>query len=254
MPTSREDTVRGLLAGYAGLKNAQSALLLPALYDPDSRLGPLLKEVGRALKRKANGTLTKKQTQQLGYTLEKVALLVFQSLVGINSIKSYQSAGPQHDLVVKGLDECWRTVCETINVAAPGGMLVEAKATGGPVGDKEFERLGNIVTHHLGKTIGIGIFLALEGASGFPKHGQKVRTRSLQAARVTQLIVYHAAKKPIVVLDWEDIKTLDHAGALITVLERKVREIEEMSGAPKPLPTEPVDVDLPKHLKPLCRF
>ena len=50
------------------------------------------------------------------------------------------------------------------------------------------------------------------------------------------------------------MKTLDKAGAVITVLDRKVRELEEMGGLPTPLASEPVAVDLPKHLKSLCRF
>lgn len=253
MPDSREDLARKILAGIAGLTDAKSVQLLPVLYDPDAKLGPLIKRVDGLLKKKAQQQLSRKQVRSLGYTLEKIGLLAFQSLLGINSVKSYQSAGPQHDLVVKGIDELWASVCRTVNLADSSGILIEAKATSGKVGDKEFERLGNIVTHHLGKTIGLGVFLSVEGATGFPERGKK-RSTTLRAARLTQAVVYYSAKKPIVVLDWEDIRTLNQAGALVILLERKVREIEEMAGLPTPLPSEPVSVLLPKHLAPLCRF
>src|SRR5258708_30945355 len=36
--------------------------------------------------------------------------------------------------------------------------------------------------------------------------------------------------RPIVVLDWSDMKALTEAGALVTILERKIRGIEEQSG------------------------
>lgn len=251
---NREDAARKVLAGIAGLTGAQKATLIPTLYAPDPKLGPLLKKVDGLMKKKAKGTLSAAQKRTLGYTLEKVVLLSFQGLVGINAIKSYQSAGPQHDLLVKGIDELWRAVCQTINLPEPGGMLIESKATTDKVGDKEFERLGNIVTHHFRNTVAIGIFFAIEGATGFPRSGQVTRSASLKAACLTQAVIYYSANKPIVVLDWTDIRTLDQPGALLTLLERKVREIEEMSGLREPPPPKPVSVDLPKHLKPLSRF
>ena len=246
---TRDELARKVLAGILGLTDPDKALLLPLLYTPDSRLRSRVKQMDRLLRRKAAGKLTPSETQQLGYLLEEVALLVFQGLAGITSLKSYQSAGPQHDLVVAGNDSLWLCICEMLHIAKFSGILVEAKATKGKVGDKEFQRVGSIVTHHLGKTVGLGVFLSIKGATGFPSRGEKEKKLSRRAGRVTQIIVYQSAKKPIVVLDWEDIQELDKAGALITTLERKVREIEEMTGAPTALPSKPIDVMLPDRLK-----
>lgn len=253
MAQTAEELLTDVFVAVTGLTDDHKLPMLHLMYTPDTRLEPLIKEMEALVDLKRAGKLSGEQQQQLGYMLEKVALLVFQKLTGVNDVKSCQTAGPQHDLLVSGIELPWRIICKTmLNVETSCSILVEAKAKKGKVGDPEFQRLGSILSHHLNRSAGLGVFLSLEGASGFPDRGE--RFRSVQAARLTQLVIYHSIKKPIVVLDWEDIKGLTRAGSLVTTIARKVREIEEMVGLPTALPGEPHVTVLPEHLKPLCRF
>ena len=248
--SSKGDTARTLLAAIGGLNNAQEALLCPTLYTPDGRLGEYLAKMDPLVQLKRAGELDAAQTQQLGYMLEELALLVFQGLEDIDLVKSYQSAGPQHDLLVSGIDSLWLCICQLLRIKHFSGILIEAKAWSEKVGDNELQRLGSILAHHLGQTVGLGVFLTLEGASGFPAQGEQ--SLGLRHSRVTQLVIYHALHKPIVVLDWEDIMCLNEAGALIKVLRRKIDEIEHMTGLPPALASEPVEILLPERMRPLC--
>jgi hypothetical protein len=256
--TSREEAVKATLKAIEELAGVQLETILPLLYQPDSRLPALLREVDALLKTKKRAKRGKSglaplEAQALGYTLEKIAVLAFQGLVGIESAKSYQSAAAQHDLLVTGSDTLWLQVCKTIRIdESQRGILVEAKATKNRLGDHEFERLGNIVAHHFRATVALGVFFAIEGATGFPKAGKSEREISVRACRLTQLVLYHGVKKPVIVLDWADIKSLTEAGSLVRILERRIREIEEQTGLRGSSPIAPVEVDMPKHLKDLC--
>jgi hypothetical protein len=247
---SKGDIARTLLAGILGLDGAKEATLCPALYTPDGRVGDYLAKMDPLVQLKRAGKLDSAQTQQLGYMLEELALLLFQGLEDVDVVKSYQSAGPQHDLLVSGSDSLWLCVCKLLRIEHFSGILIEAKAWSEKIGDNELQRLGSILAHHLGQTVGLGVFLTLEGASGFPAQGEQ--SLGLRHSRVTQLVIYHALKKPIVVLDWEDIMGLNEAGALITVLRRKIDEIEHMTGLPPALAGEPVEILLPERMRPLC--
>jgi hypothetical protein len=249
MPASRDEKARQLLAGMLKLSDADGTQLVPQLYTPDgvpqliAKMAPLV-ELKRAKK------LPQSEEQELGYMLEDLGLLIFQGLAGLDSFKSYKSADAQLDLVVSGPDLVWREITKILHIKEYSSILVEAKAKTGKVSVAEFLRLGSLLTHHCGSTSGLGVFLSIEGASGFPKRGGKML--ALKDARVTQLILHHSIRKPIVVLDWDDIKELDRAGSLITMLRRKIQEIEAMSGEPTPVPSAPVEV-LPERLKKLLR-
>jgi hypothetical protein len=233
----------------AGLTEADEALLVPHLYTPHG-VAELIAQMDPLVKLKRAGRLSKKKVQPLGYMLEDLALLIFQSLAGLDTFLSYQSIDAQLDLVVSGPDLLWREITKMLHIDEYSSILVEAKAWTDKVGVTEFLRLGSLLSHHCRKTSGLGVLFTLEGASGFPAPGDT--RHSLRDARATQTILYHSIKKPIVVFDWEDIKTLDKAGSLVTMMRRKVQEIEAMTGVPTALPDEPVQV-LPDRLKKLLR-
>lgn len=249
----REEMFDAMIAARAGLRESE-ANFDHLLYKANPDLASKLAEMDALLQLKKAKKLTRAQVQQMGYLLEVIALLAFQELLGVKSVKAFESAGPQHDLLVNGRGNGWAAVCTELRLKAGTGILVECKATTAKVGDPEFQRLGSIVSHHHSKTVGLGVFFSIAGATGFPERGQKGRVLTLKDARVTQVIVYHRTDKPLIVFDWEDIRQLDQHGSLIKLLEGKIREIEEQTGTPTALPSEPNEVLLPAHQAAVCRF
>jgi hypothetical protein len=238
------------LAGF----DPSNASLIACMYTPSSELRERIKAVEKLRGRKKK--LTKGERQQLGYQLEEMVMLAFQNITGASTLKSYQSAAAQHDYLIDGDDTAWQWFRKAIFIHGTdegSGLLVEAKATVKAVGDREFQRLGNIITHYFPRTVGMGIFVTINGASGFPKRGGP-RKKGLHSARLTQTVLYHSRKKPIVVLDWEDLKALTTAGSLVRILASKVREIEQLSGRANEMPDEPQQVDLPERLRALLRL
>ena len=193
---------------------------------------------------------TRPQTQEAGKLLEQIVFLLFKGLKGGQSIKSFQSAGPQYDLLVSGDDIAWKGVCKTLYLEwDKRNIVVEAKATREPLPHKQFARLCSIMEHHL-TNAGLGIFVTLNGASGFPKRGDS-RQRKVTDCRLTQVVFHAKTNKIIVVLDKEDLLELTKNGSLIEVLTRKIRDLSELSGLPT-VPTENYqETDLPPHLQTL---
>ncbi|WP_414530565.1 hypothetical protein [Nodularia chucula] len=191
---------------------------------------------------------TTKQTQEAGQLLEQIVLLLFKGLKGIQSIKSFQSAGPQYDLLVSGDSLEWKFICKTLYLEwETRDIVIEAKATKSPLKDQQFARLCSIMEHNLSGA-GLGIFFTLNGASGFPQRGD-ARQRRVSDCRLRQIIFHAKTKKIIVVLDKEDLFELTKNYTLIEILIRKIRDLFELSG----LPTTPAEhfqeIDLPLHLK-----
>lgn len=213
------------------------------LYTADPKLPSILEEVFALA---ALPHRSRSQERAMGELMEKVAYLAFSRLKGKSSIKSFQSAGPQYDLIVTGESSDWLTLCRFLYMEiASRDIIVEAKATKRRVSDKQFARLCAIIDHNL-HTAGLGVFLTLEGASGFPTAGR--RQRGLRDCRLRQ-VIYHARKGvPVVVFDKTDLQDLSGNGSLVRILIRKIRDVSELSG----LPTNPVscviDLDLPDHL------
>jgi len=238
-----EDIIKSLnLLKESGI---QSNKLASYLYKADTRLNDYLEKINVFV-----GLVnpTQKQTQEAGKLLEQIAVLVFNGLEGVQSIKSFQSAGPQHDLLLSGDDIAWKTVCESLYLQPnKRDIIIEAKATKSPLEDKQFARLCSIMEHNLSGT-GLGIFITLNGASGFPKKGES-RQRKVSDCRLRQIIFYAKTNKIIVVLDKNDISQLSKNGTLIEILNRKIRDLFELSG----LPTIPIEqyqeIDLPEHLE-----
>lgn len=188
------------------------------------------------------------QLQERGKVLEQIACLVFSKLSGCTVVKSFQSAGPQYDLIVSGNDLKWKFIVESLFIPfEKRDILIEAKAKNERLPDKDFARLCSIMEHNLTST-GLGIFLTLQGATGFPKNPQS-RQRGVKDCLLRQIIFHAKTGKYIIVLDQQDIFSLAQPGSLLLLLSRKIKELQELSG----LPTQPIqnlnEIDLPDYLK-----
>ena len=246
---SQDELVESIINAMDLLESGNSALnkLAAYLYKADNQLPEFLDKLQTYTELE---TPTRPQTQEAGKLLEQIVLLLFKGLKGVQSTKSFQSAGPQYDLLVSGDDISWKGVCKTLYLEwEQRDIVVEAKATREPLPHKQFARLCSIMEHHL-TNAGLGIFVTLNGASGFPKRGDS-RQRKVTDCRLTQVVFHAKTNKIIVVLDKEDLLELTKNGSLIEVLTRKIRDLSELSG----LPTAPVDnyleKDLPPHLQKL---
>ena len=246
---SQDELVELIINAMDSLESGNPALnkLASYLYKSDDKLPDFLDKL-KIYTELQNPT--RPQTQEAGKLLEQIVFLLFKGLKGGQSIKSFQSAGPQYDLLVSGDDIAWKGVCKTLYLEwDKRNIVVEAKATREPLPHKQFARLCSIMEHHL-TNAGLGIFVTLNGASGFPKRGDS-RQRKVTDCRLTQVVFHAKTNKIIVVLDKEDLLELTKNGSLIEVLTRKIRDLSELSG----LPTAPVDnyleKDLPPHLQKL---
>lgn len=249
MPSQDDQIVEDAIKAWERVKTSPSGIrsnkLASYLYKADDKLSEYLDKfkIFTELKKP-----TLQERQQAGKLLEQVVLLVFNGLNGVQSIKSFQSAGPQYDLLISGDDHAWRMVCETLYLDwNQRDIVIEAKATKASLPDKQFARLCSIMQHNL-KGSGLGIFVTLKGATGFPQRGNP-RQRKVSDCKLRQIIFHAKTNKIIVVLDKEDLFELTKNGTLIELLTRKIRDLFELSG----LPTAPIEncqeIDLPPHLK-----
>lgn len=227
--------------------------LINWLYKPDPRLSEYLDKLRSFLQ---ISKPTKSQRQEAGYLLEKILVLAFKGLVGYSEIKNYQSASHQYDLVISGDGDEWDTVCNRLYLRGNNPnkscrtILVEAKAIEEPVSSPQFARLCHILNIDFSDTVDLGIFFTLNGAAGFPKRGDK-RTICVRHARLCQLLFYAKSGKKVLVLDRNDILELDQNGALIKILIRKIRELEQATGLPTSSSHQIIDIDLPNYLQEL---
>lgn len=177
---------------------------------------------------------TKKQRQDAGYKLEELALATFSSLKGWSSVKSYQSANAQYDLLLSGEGPEWENALSLLPLKLPQhttSIVVEAKATKRKVNDAQFARLCSLMHTNLDTTSVIGVFFTLKGASGFSTRDGK-SPRNIGNARLRQLMFYAKTGKPIVVFDIHDIRTLSRNGSLLKLISHKIKDIEELTGLP----------------------
>ena len=195
---------------------------------------------------------SQKERQSAGYKLEELALAVFYGLRGWSSIKNYQSSTAQYDLLMSGSGLDWQTTLDLLPLSQSkslSSVVVEAKAIKSSVSDAQFSRLCSIMQSNHKKTSVLGIFLTLNGASGF---SSKKAQRKIGSSRLRQLIFYAETSKPIVVLDIHDIRKLSENGSLLRIIERKIKDIEEQTGLP--VFSEPSkEVLLPKNLEELYK-
>ena len=186
------------------------------LYIADSRLSDYLDQL-RKFTQLESPTLP--ESKKGGELLEQIAFLTFQGLKGATSLKSFQSAGPQYDLLVSGDQLTWLHVCHLLYLKEnQRGIVVEAKATKQRLPDNQ------------------------SGGS---------RQRAISNCRLRQVLFHAKTQKLIIVLDKDDIFELGKNGTLIQILVRKIRDLCELSGLPTTPICEPKEIDLPKHLKQL---
>jgi len=216
------------------------------LYDPAPRIAEYVKKVKRYLKKK---NPSRADAQKMGYDLEEMALLAFGSLRGWTEIMSWESAGPQIDLEVVGSDVDWGWLAKYLLMPSALALMVESKATKDPVGDPEFARLAAIIDHNCRKTVGLGVFFTLNGASGFPERG-KVK-KLMGDAWLRQALFHARTGLPIVVLDQDDLVELGKAGSLVRLLRGKIMDLERLGGLSTAPAVAAKREDLPARLRAL---
>ncbi|BCL37738.1 hypothetical protein [Nostoc sp. MS1] len=239
--------MESIINAMKSLESGNPALnkLASYLYKADAQLSKYLDELNIYIQLDKP---TRKQTQDAGKLLEQIVLLLFKGLKGVQTIKSFQSAGPQYDLLVSGDDLSWDVMCKTLYLdREKRDIVIEAKATNSPLPDKQFARLCSIMEHNL-RGAGLGIFITLNGASGFPKR-DSTRQRAVSDCRLRQIIFHARTNKIIVVLEKEDLFQLTQNGSLIEILARKIRDLSELSGLPTTPAEQFQEIDLPAHLK-----
>ncbi len=247
---SQEELVESIINALE-LLNANdpaSENLASYLYVADTRLPEYIKQL-EEFTQLQNPTLL--QSKKGGELLEQIAFLVFCGLRGATSIKSFQSAGPQYDLLVSGDQLAWLTICKLLYLKEnQRGIVVEAKATKAALPDKQFARLCSIMELNTSSTVGLGVFFTLNGATGFPRN-VNARQRNISDSRLRQVIFHAKTQKIIIVLDKNDIFGLGKNGTLIQTLIRKIRDLCELSGLPTPPIEQREEIDLHLHLKQL---
>jgi hypothetical protein len=225
----------------------ESNLFANYYYHPSIKLSGLIDELKQYISIK---NPSKIEQQSAGKLMEKIAFVSLRSLKGINEVKSFQSVSAQYDLLISGDELTWSRIFSILGVTdIPKGILIEAKAYAKPIEDKHFSRLCNLIQLDLDKSVGIGIFFTIKGATGFPQRDGK-RKRCISDCRFRQVLFHAKTNKSIIVLDSEDIFTLDRNGSLILLLKRKIGDIEKLTGLPTEL-EKLIDVDLPPHLSDL---
>lgn len=192
-----------------------------------------------------------KQTfrQEAGKLLEQIAYLSFKGLRGASVFKSFQSAGPQYDLLVAGDDSDWMAISKVFYINMSNrDILIEAKARRGKVDDQDFARLCSLMELNI-STASLGIFFTLSGATGFPD-SNAARQRCLRDAKLRQVLFYNRTGKMIIVFTKEDIFSLAENASLTQLIIRKIRDLRENTG--RPVPTIDIqEIDLPEHLQSL---
>jgi hypothetical protein len=211
---------------------------------------PLLAEhIGKLEKHVASPT--EESRKSAGTLLEQVAFLAFSSLNGYHDVSSFRSAPSQHDLLLSGDGVATAAFCSLTRVdPSARGILVECKAEEkAKLGDQQMRRLCAMLADHFPKTVGLGVFVTLRGATGYEKPGREVH--KLGAARLTQTLFYARTARPIVVLDLHDIRTLTNPASLPLLLKLRVADLERMGAtrSAEEVLRPSMDELLPEHLR-----
>lgn len=244
-PPTQDELVKTILSCLDLLDRADPSAntLLGYLYKPHSALGGLIRQLDEYAKIKKPSKVAR---ENAGRLMEQIAGVCFAQLTGVSALKSFQSAAAQYDLLVSGDSIGWSTVTKMLYMTdGRRDILVEAKARGKKVTDKEFSRLIGIMETHL-SIVGLGIFFTIHGATGFPKPGAPQRV--LRDCQLRQALYFAKTERPILVFDLGDIASLNAAGALPSLIARKVRALSQLCVHPfDPLPAL-VEETLPPHI------
>jgi hypothetical protein len=248
--SSQEELVDTIIKASERLDSDSPALdkLASYLYIADLRIDNYLEKLKQLLQIE---NLTSQQRQERGKILEQIVYLVFRGLKGVTSLKSFQSASSQYDLVVSGDDVNWHPVCKQLYMDfSRRDIIIEAKAKDSKLPDKDFARLCSIMNENY-TGAGLGIFFTLKGATGFPDTSSSSRQRKISDCRLRQALFHAKTDKCIVVLDREDILKLGKNGTLLQILTRKIRDLKELSGLATVDIEMFIEIDLPPHLNEL---
>lgn len=219
-----------------------------SLYTPDTDLASRIAEYNQWIECHTG--------EDRGRLMEQIGLLAFRCLKGWQSIKSYQSYAPQHDLVISGSGGLWFVLMACLHLPISGRtILVECKNLENTVSEAQLARVCSIVDCKFPNTCHLAVILSHSTASGFPardsagmQQRKPRRSRSLRDARATQVLFHAKTAKYVVVLDHHDIQALSEPGGLPRLLEAKVRDVEEVSGLPLEFDEDWKEIDLPPHL------
>lgn len=245
MSSTQEELVETIIGSLELLDclDPSTDALFGYLYKPHPALGNLIVQLEEYAK---IDRPPKKVREKAGRLMEQIAAVSFVQIKGVSSIKSYQSAAAQYDLLVSGDSLSWSTLAKMLYMRDNRrDILIEAKARSQKLTDKEFSRLIGILETHL-SVVGMGVFFTIQGATGFPKPG--VPQRALRDCQLRQALYFAKTEKPIIIFDLRDLMALNTVGALPRLIARKVRALSELCAHPfDPSPT-PVEVNLPPHI------
>ncbi|MFZ5896446.1 MAG: hypothetical protein ACOY0T_35660 [Myxococcota bacterium] len=245
--STADEIVEQVLAGLLKLDARDAAVdcFGPYLYKPRPEIRKCLDEIEEFVRL---ARPTTEQAQHIGYKLEELVVFAFSSLRGWNEILSWESAGPQIDLEIVGNGPRWETLSKHLLMNNGGNaILVEAKAKKKPVTESDFARFCAILDHNCSQTVGLGVFVTLRGATGFPKRG--VIRKKLGDAWLRQALFHARTRKPVVVLDIEDLRQLPLDGALPRILRAKIFDVERLGGLSTSAGVGATRVDLPPRLR-----
>lgn len=220
--------------------------LASAVYAPTSGLSERIEKMQRFLQKKKP---TNRERQQAGYLMEEIAVVAFGALRGTTLLKSYSSPAGQIDLQIGGDGAQWVATFKWLAFSTDAlDIVVEAKAQKEKVSAAIFSRLCALLSLKV-RTAGLGIFLTLNGATGFPRRAGK-RVKGFADARFWQALFYARERKPVIVFDWQDVRSLGDPGSLPILIREKVREVENMTGvAASANVADVAEVSLPSYLE-----
>lgn len=169
-----------------------------------------------------------------GNKLERVVWLAFACLKGVRSVMSFKNSAGQYDLLTTPCATTWKHLSTFLDLpetamSTRNRIMVEAKARKSQVDQPQAWRLSALLsTSPVGKRAGLGIFVSMSGASGFPRPG-KVQV-SMKGARAVQQLTLAAIDVPIVVIEHRDLDQLMLPGGLPMLLRTKVMEATTQQG------------------------
>jgi hypothetical protein len=185
--------------------------------------------------------------ENAGELLEEIAYLLFQSLVGVGNIRSFQSYAPQHDLVVDGESKNWDLLMQYLHLPKSGrSVVVECKNQEKSIDDQQFSRLCSLLQNKFQDSCHLGVFISHTPAAGFPK--REKRERSLRDARATQALFHAKTGKYVVVIDHGNLIQIRNGANIAKILDAKIREVEASSGVILEFNERWEETILPGHL------
>lgn len=191
-----------------------------------------------------------------GKLLESITALAFAGLRGVSRMEQVKTKAAEYDLVVSGsrIDPSWDAVCRALKFKKNRDtILVEVKAIRPTVSDAQFLRFCALIDAHFKSDVGLGVFVTLNGASGFPGTPKHIPS-GLRDAYMHHALYYARRRVPVVVLRYEHVMQLGSAGALLNVLVEEIYETKLLAGRKGEAPSNCPVVPTQPHLYLARRF